>query len=193
MADNSREDVTNIKGVDGGYGFSAAAGTTVPSIGNAPGDSFANLGFISNNGIEESLESDKTEVVDMNGNVVYVMTSKETEKEKITLISFTEAALKEMHGHDNVSSTSSLMTIQHKTTDREQRVYVFDLLLKDGRAWRKVIPCGQVTEVGPIVHGAGNVFGREITITCAPDSDGVRIYDYIQVEASTTTTTTTGE
>lgn len=187
MADNSTADVTNVKGVEGGYGFCATAGTTVPSVGSSLGSSFDNMGFISSDGLEESIESDKTEVVDMNGEVVYVMTSKETEKIKITLISFTLAALKEMHGHGNVSSTSSLITIQHKATNRTQQTYVFDLLLKDGRAWRKVIPYGQVTEVGPIVHGAGNVFGREITITCAPDSSGVRIYDYIQVTSSTTT------
>ncbi len=186
MADNSTSDVTNVKGVDGGYGFSAPAGTTVPAIGSALGSSFANMGYISSDGLEESVETDSEEVTDLNGDVVYVMTSKETEKLTFTLISLTADSLKEMHGQGNVTTTSSLTTVKHKTTDRGQRTYVFELLLKDGRAWRKAVPYGQVTEVGPIVHGAGNVFGREITITCYPDSDGVRIYDYIQATATTT-------
>lgn len=184
MADN----VTNIKGaVDGGYAFSAPAGSSVPAIGSALGTAFKNMGYVSADGIAENRETEVEEVSDLSGNVVYTMKSRETEKLVLTLISLTEDSLKEMHGHDNVSTSGNVITVEHITTDYDQRVYVFDLLCKDGRQWRKKVPSGQVTEVGPIVYGAGNVFGREITITCYPDSDGVRMYDYIQVSPTGTT------
>ena len=53
-------------------------------------------------------------------------------------------------------------------------------LTKNGEKWRKVAPNAKVTSRGPIVHGAGNVYAREIELTTSPDTNGVRVYDYIQ-------------
>lgn len=198
MAQNDTADVTNVKGVQGGYGYSATYGTTLSSA--APFEDtltgYDNMGFISSDGIEESVDADTEEITDLNGEVIFVAKSKEKETIKITLTSMTVESLNEFHGHSNVDDSGDFIVVEHKNTDHDQRAYLFDLLLKDGRQWRKFVPNGMVTEVGPIVLGAGKVFSREITITCSPDSDGVRVYDYIEKSASsttTTTTTTTGE
>ena len=188
MAANNTADVSNVKGVQGGYGFSAPYGTK-PFNGADPfatlGGSFDNMGFISSDGIEEAIDTNTEEITDMNGDVVYVAKSSETETLKLTLISITQASLSEWHGHDNVDATAAgYFKIEHTSAEHDQRVYVFELLLKDGRKWRKIVPNGQVTEVGSIVHASGDVAGREITITCSPDTDGVRVYDYIEKSAS---------
>ena len=192
MAANNTADVSNVKGVQGGYGFSApygtAAGTTSDPFA-ALSSAFDNMGFISSDGIEESIDTNTEEITDMNGEVVYVAKSSETETLQLTLISITQASLSEWHGHDNVDATATnYFKVVHTSAEHDQRVYVFELLLKDGRKWRKVVPNGQVTEVGSIVHASGEVAGREITITCSPDTDGVRVYDYIEKETTTTTT-----
>lgn len=191
MAENNTADVSNVKGVQGGYGFSAPLGTDWGTEQNpyaSLGGTFENMGFISSDGIEESIEADTEEITDMNGDVVYVVKSKETETLTFTLISVTQASLSEWYGHDNVSaSATDYYLVTHTSADHDQRVYVFELLLKDGRKWRKAVPNGQVTEVGSIVHASGEVVGREITVTCSPDEDGVRVYDYIEKESSTTT------
>lgn len=184
MANNDTADVSALKGVSGGYGFSAVAGTTAPTDFTTLAAAYKNMGFISADGIEESIDVDSEEVTDLNGEVVCVLESKETEKLTFTLISTTDDALKEMHGHSNVTTASSKTTVQHKAGSFTNRVYVFDLLTKDGNKWRKVAPSAKVTNRGPIVHGSGNVYAREIELTCSPDSSGVRVYDYIQRPSS---------
>ena len=180
MANNNTADVTALKGVAGGYGFSAVAGTSAPTDFTALAAAFKNMGFISSDGLEESIDIDSEEVTDLNGEVVCVLESRETEKLTFTLISTTDDALKEMHGHSNVSTSSNTTTVQHKAGSFTNRVYVFDLLTKNGEKWRKVAPNAKVTNRGPIVHGAGNVYAREIELTTSPDENGVRVYDYIQ-------------
>ena len=180
MADNNTADVSSIKGVQGGYGFSAPITVTPPTDFTALAATFANMGFIGSDGIEENIDVDSEEATDMNGEVVAVLASKETETLKFTLISTSDDALKEMHGHSNVTTTSNTTTVKHKAGSFTERVYVFDLLLKSGKKWRKVAPNAKVTNRGPIVHASGNLYAREITLTCSPDSNGVRVYDYIQ-------------
>ena len=191
MAQNNTADVSNVKGVQGGYGFSASVTATLPGDSDpfaALGTGFDNMGFISSDGIEEEIDADTDTVTDMNGDVIYVVKSSETETLVLTLVNVTEAALKEMHGHQNVTSGSTFWKVEHTVKDHDQRAYVFDLLLKDGRKLRKVVPNGQVTEVGSITYVSSEVYGREITITCMPDADGNRVIDYIQKTATTTTT-----
>lgn len=184
MANNNTADVSNVKGVQGGYGFSAPAGTTLDLSTNpfvALGTDFENMGFISEDGIEEEVDADTENILDLNGDTVYVAKSSETETLVLTLMSITTRGLSEWYGDDAVDDTSTdYWKISHMAVDHDQRAYVFELLLKDGRKWRKYVPNGQVSEVGSIVHGAANVAMREITITCMPDENGVRMYDYIQ-------------
>lgn len=184
MANNNTADVSNVKGVQGGYGFSAPIDTTLnldtdPFV--ALGTGFENMGFISNDGIEEELETDSEDIPDLNGDVVFVAKSSEKETLVLTLMSITSRGLAEWYGDAAVDDTSTdYWKITHMAVDHDQRKYVFELLLKDGRKWRKYVPNGQVTEVGSIVHGAANVAMREVTITCMPDANGVRMYDYIE-------------
>jgi hypothetical protein len=181
MAENNTADATELKGVSGGYGFSAPAGTTPPTTYSSTLPSaFANMGFISSDGIEETIENDSEEVTDMNGEVIAVLSSKETEKLTFTLVSTTDEALKEMHGHANVTTASGTTTVEHKAGSFTERVYAFDLLTKTGKKWRKVLPSARVTNRGPIVHGAGSLYAREIELTLSPDANGVRMYDYIE-------------
>ena len=192
MADNSTVDVSNVKGVLGGYGYSAPIGTSLPTDSSpfaTLNQAFDNMGFISSDGIEESIDTDTDNVTDLSGDVIYVIKSSETETLVLTLVSVTVPALKEMHGHSNVTQKTGFVEVKHTIKEHDQRSYVFDLLLKDGRKLRKVVPNGIVSEVGSITYVSSEVYGREITITCMPDASGVRTYDYIADAATTTTTT----
>lgn len=189
-------DVSAVKGlVAGGYAFSAPIGTTLPTGSNPYADldtGFENLSYVSDDGVEEELDTDAEEVVDLNGDVVCVIAKKNSEKVVLTLINSSKAALCEMYGHQNVTDETNHIEVRHTTREHDRRSYVFDFALKDGRRWREVVPNGQVAEVGTVTKAANNVFSREITIACAPDANGVRIYDYIQKAAASAATTTTG-
>ena len=45
------------------------------------------------------------------------------------------------------------------------RIYVADLLLRNGRRWRSILPQGQVTEIGELTVASSELVGRETTIT----------------------------
>ena len=121
--------------------------------------------------------------MDMNGDVVCVSKDSEKETMKLTLLNIEPNALKEAMGEDNVEIVGDQIVVRHANTQHPARSYAFLLLLKDGRRWIKVIPNGTVTEIGAATYVSSSIFGREITINCAPDENGVRIYDYIQAES----------
>lgn len=173
--------VSTTKGVSGGYVYSAASSETAPTdISTVLSANFHNLGFISEDGITESIETDSENMVDMNGDTVFVSSSSRTETVTLTLIEVKEAALKEIYGQSMVTTTTGAITVKHGTHTNSGRIYVFELVLRDGRRWRQVIPNGQVTEIGEMKLASGELAGREITITCNVDSNGVSVYDYIQ-------------
>lgn len=186
---NSTADVSNVKGVAGGYAFSAPTSATLPGDSDpfATLSGFDNLGFVSDDGVEEEKDADAEKKYDLNGDLIAVLKSTEDETLVFTLCNTSEPALKEMHGHKNVTSETGFYKIEHTMKDHDARAYVFDLVLKDGRRLRKVVPNGLVTEVGAITYVSSELYAREITVSCMPDSDGVRIYDYIQKTATTTT------
>lgn len=179
---NTVANVSTTKGVSGGYFFSAPISETPPSdYSTSLGANFVNLGFISEDGVSESIEVDTEDYVDLNGDTVYTATSKRTETIKLTLLEVKEAALKEIYGQSMVTvDLDGDMLVKHGSHTDANRVYVLELVLRDGRQWRQVIPCGQVTEVGDLSLAAGELAGREITITCNVDSNSVSVYDYIE-------------
>ena len=88
------------------------------------------------------------------------------ETERFKLVEVKKDSLAEQYGHSNVTDASGLITVHHNNDEREHRIYVAELVLKDGRRWRKVIPDGQVTEVSDLAISSTELVGREVTVTC---------------------------
>lgn len=181
---NDSKNVSATRGVQGGYIFSAPYSAAIPTDPDtALGSDFVCLGFIGEDGVSESIETDSTEFRDMNGDLVAVSTSTRTETASFTLIELNTAALKEIYGQSNVIEDTSKKYIKvlHKDAGAVERRYVLELLLKDNRKWRQIIPAGVVTEVGDLTLASGDLSGREITITCEMDTAaGASVIDYIK-------------
>jgi len=182
---NNVANVSTTKGVSGGYFYSAPSTATAPTdFSTALPADFVCLGYISEDGVAETIETDTTNLKDMNGDDVYTVTSSRTETIKATLLEVAAAPLKEIYGQDMVTTDSNGNIIaKHGGHTSPNRIYVLELVLRDGRQWRQVVPAGQVTEVGDLSLAAGEGAGREITITCNVDSTGVSVYDYIEAVA----------
>lgn len=177
---NDTANVSTGKGVAGGYIFRAPLTATIPTDNTtALGSEYVNLGFISEDGISEAIETDTENIVDMNGTTVYTATSSREETITLTLIEVKADALKVAYGDSNVTESNDKITVVHNGNDMGQHAYVFELLLKNNRKWRQVVPVGSVTEVGDLTISSGEVVGREVTITCAADAQGNTVYDYI--------------
>ena len=189
MANNNVQNVSNAKGVAGGYVYVAPKGTTLPTdYSTSLSGSFKNLGFVSSNGIEPNEDMTITRFYDMNGDIVSTAMSERVETFKLTFIEVKEDVLSTLYGSANVSASSSVITAKHKGTGMLEYVFVFELVLRDGRRWRRVLPAGQITGRKESNLVSSELFGYETEITANQGSDGSTVIDYIQASSSTTTT-----
>lgn len=177
------KNVSTTRGVKGGYVFSAPAGTECPTdIKTALSDSFACVGFVSEDGFTEAVDGSSESIKDMNGDVCDTYSEGKTETIALTLIEMSQEALSTQYGHDNVDIVEGVMVVDHNWGQAdEERAYVLELVLKNGRRWRKVIPAGKTSELGEFTGNSTTAAGREVTITYQVDESGSGCKDYIDM------------
>lgn len=184
MAEATTNQTANVavgKGVAGGYYYAAPVGSTLPTDYESEIDAaFKLLGYISEDGIEESLDEDTTDVNDMNGDTVLSEQASHTKTFQNTMIETKKGVLQEYFGDDCVTDENGMITVKEKSGMRRNHSYVYDLALQNGRRERIVVPNGKVTEVGAITYASGEVLGYQTTTTCLPDDNGVKTYRYIE-------------
>lgn len=173
MEPNDAANVTVAKGVAGGYLLSAPTPTDLSGLLTTLSDltaplpsGFANLGYVSADGVTEAESATTEAVLDVDGQPIDSTRTGRTETVRFRLVELRAAALAEAHGHANVTSGRTLLVAHHNSAQREHRTYVAELVLEDGRRWRKVVPDGQVTEVAELVLSSTQLAGRELTVAC---------------------------
>ena len=186
MSTNNKKNVSVVKGVAGGYFWSAPSGTTVPTdIKTALPEAFVNAGYISKDGIKSTIKTDSTDITDMNGDTVDSETSSRKETFDITFMEIAKNALSEIYGADNVTDAAGIITVKHNGDEPAERVGVMELVMKNGRRWRRVLPSYKRTDTGDESVGGGEASGRQITITALVDESGTSVYDYIESTETT--------
>ena len=60
------------------------------------------------------------------------------------------------------------------------KTIVLELVLKNGRRWRKVVPAAKSSELDDIKLAVSEIAGRQITFKYVVDSNGNTCYDYIE-------------
>lgn len=182
-AGNDTKYVSTTRGVKGGYFFFAPAGSAVPTDIETPLDAAYKCGgFIGEDGFTESLDGDSDSMTDMNGDTVDTSSGAKTETCAATLISMDENALSIQYGSANVdSSNSKYIKVSHDWSKAEEELsIVFELVLKNGRRWRKVVPACKVTELGEFTGNSTTLAGREVTFTYLVGADGAGCVDYLE-------------
>lgn len=182
---NDVNNVSTTRGIRGGYAFCAPVGTPLPTdIETELDAAFENVGFISEDGWKENLDTSSENIPDMNGDTVDTYSGENTETLAMTLIEMSKSALSVQYGHKNVSvdSTGKLMTVKHNWGNAEEYLsWVLELVLKNGRRWRKVIESAKKTDLGEFTGNSTTVAGREVTLTYQQDKDGTGCVDYFEV------------
>lgn len=188
---NSVANVSTTRGVKGGYIFSAPLGTPLPKDIKTPLDpAFECAGFIGSDGFKEKVDgSSPSNITDMNGdNVDSYSEGGATETCTLMLIEMAKEALSVQYGHENVEVRDGMIIVKHDWSNADEvRSYVAELVLKNGRRWRKVIPAGKSGERGEFTGNSTTVAGREVTITYSVDEDGAGCWDYIEVSPGSAT------
>lgn len=183
---NTATNVAAGKPKIGGAVYAAPIGTTLPTDAvTALNSAFSNLGYISEDGLKNSSETEKEIVKAWGGDEVLVTNQGRSDKFSYTLIEVLSVdVLKHVYGSANVSGTlANGITVNVNSSDTEDVCMVFELVLR-GAVKRIVVPCAHVTEVGEISYTDGDAVGYETTITCQPDASGNAHYEYIKSAAA---------
>ena len=164
----------------GGYAFSAALGTAVPTnattaLAAAYGTGL--LGYIPSDGLTRSTAVDTEDIQDWNLDVVRVVVTDKSAEFTCTLIEMNENVLKEVYGATNVTVTTGAFDIAYDGEPLPHKQYAFEL--KDGaRVGRIAINDGQIINVGDVSYTKSAVIGHEVTIKCFLDASNKFFHEY---------------
>lgn len=178
---NNQANVSSAKGVKGGYIFSAPVGTSLPTdIKTQLDQAFKCLGFISEDGYVESIDEDDDDINDMNGDVMDSTNSKRVESAQLTFAEIKAATLKRQYGDANVTDENGLIAVKHNADSHDVFAYVLELVLKNGRRWRKVVPKGKSSELDSLTIASSELCQRALTMKYLTDEQGNTCYDYYE-------------
>lgn len=166
--------------------FVAPAGTTLPT--NATSDlnaAFKGLGYVSEDGLVNSIETDTEQVNAWGGDLVLVGQTTFMETFMVNLIETNPEALKVFYGEDNVTVSGTDITIKQNSKQLPNVVVVFEIVLTGGRVKRIVVPNAQIVDrSGEITYVDGEPIAYPALFQAYPDADGNSHTEYIAVLAS---------
>lgn len=167
--------------------FVAPAGTTLPTNATtALAAAYKGLGYVSEDGLVNSVETDTENVNAWGGDLVLVGQTSFAETFTVNLIETNQEALKVYYGEDNVTvDGSGNITITQNSEMLPSVVVVFELVLTGGRVKRIVVPNAQIADrSGEITYVDGEPIAYPAVFTAYPDSNGNTHTEYIAVVAS---------
>ena len=168
---NTASNVSVGKPMTGGAVYVAPLGTTLPtSATTALGAGFEALGYISDEGVVNSLERTTENIKAWGGDTVL---SPQTEKVDTWAMTFIESlnatVLEQVFGSENVSGTLGTgLTVKANSKELDHSVWVIDMLMTGGYKKRVVIPNGQITATGNVTYADNSAVGYNATITAFP-------------------------
>ena len=178
--DESIQDVNNIgvgKGRPGGYALVAPAGTDLTAVEDmtktlgeiAKGATgFMSLGYISEDGVTFSTDTDSDEKADWGGNVIDASLSKYAESAAVKFLESRDSVLKTVYGDANVSTSGATTTVRHNANFTAPHVYVFDAVVSQTKVVRTIIPLGRIFERDDMERNNSDLAGYSPTIKCMP-------------------------
>lgn len=165
-------DSDNVRVAVSGAVYVAPTGTTAPTTSASTLDAaFADLGYVSADGITESIDRSTTQIrAWQNGSLVREVTSEGTYSVSMTFIETNEAVLELYYG---TTQTGGEFNIDPTSTGG-RKSFVIDVV--DGDAVERIyIPAGEITALGERTLASGEAVGYEVTITAYADTDSTSV------------------
>ena len=146
---NNASNVSFGKPKVGGAIFVAPVGTVAPTDGTTALDpAFKNLGYVSDDGLTNSVETDIETIKAWGGDTVLEGVTSFAEKFTFDILETNQNVLTEIYGAENVtvdSRTNAIKVVQ-KNTNLPERVIVIETVLTGNRVKRIVIPKARITD-----------------------------------------------
>lgn len=167
------QDLESILVGQTGKVYTAPLGTTAPvDVSSAWGVAWVDLGTIFEDGMTMSFNEDTSEIKQWGGGVVRkLITSSETTFQFVCLESNPEVI--ERYYHSPVTAGK----VEIKGGVRDERMWGIDVLDGDTHV-RYVIPRGELSEKGDIVHKADEAVSYDFTVTAYQDANLVSAIMY---------------
>lgn len=170
-ASNNTSNVSVGKGAVGGYAYYAPYGTTLPTDNTMQLDAaFRNIGYLNEDGVTFTDESDSESIPDMNGDSIVTTSGAITKTFTFFAAEVKADTLKLQYGDANVTDANGTVTVHDKGPNSGQYSVVFEFRLKDGRKERCIVPSATVSELGDLVYNYSELVGREITMAASLDA-----------------------
>ena len=183
MANTASYVSTGKPNISGGV-WVAELGTTLPTDATTALDpaKFTCLGYVSEDGLENANEMDVSDIKAWGGNIVYRSLTELTDNFSCSLIESENVdVLKNVYGDSNVTvDGSGNIKVDIKAEDPQEKVWVFELALRGGRAKRIVIPDGAITSRETITYNDSDAIAYGITVSAYPDSNNITHKEYLE-------------
>ena len=189
MVDSTTNDSTMVslgKFKVGGYAYWAPAGTTLPTdSATALPSAYKLLGYLSEDGLTNTTDTDATEIKDANGTTVMKIITSYAESYQFALLEVLRAeSAKLRYNSDAVTGTDKSMTIKHQMPSDEDFVLVFEIAMSGDVKDRLVIGNATRAEFGDRQVHAGDPQVYDITVSANDMGSGVTSIEYVGIAAS---------
>ena len=161
-------------------------GAVLPSTATAALDaSFTGIGYISSDGVTETLDRATDKIKAWGGDVVKIVQSEFSVSWQYSMIEALQGGVnEEVYGEANVTvtpatvSTGTLVAVEINSEQLAHRSRVFDI--KDGNARVRIVaPDSQITTVGDITYADEQVIAYPVTVEGFRDASGNQAYKYM--------------
>ena len=176
--------VTAAKPSVGGAVYVAPTGTALPTSATAElAAAYKSLGYISEDGITNSNSPSTDFIKAFGGDKVLPITEEREDTFQFKLLEmFNSEVLTQVYGSANVTTSDTEIATKANNSELSAYVYVIDLIMRDDRAKRIVIPVGYVSSVDDITYSDSDAVGYGITVTAQADSEGNTHYEYMETK-----------
>lgn len=194
MATNNTAYINAGKPKIGGSVYSAPLGTTIPTDSTTALDAaYKCMGYVTDAGVSDNINRSTKDIKAWGGDTVMrVQTSFGDDFSFSLLQSNDPEMLAAVFGTDNVSGTPQTgMTLKVNSSDVPNRIFIIEMVLKDGGTKRLVIPNGSTTVSGAVSYSDQDAVVYPITIGALPDTAGNTHYEYTRSGSASTIPDTT--
>ena len=196
MANSSKANIALSKTKVTGVVFVGDKTSKLPTDGTSALDStFVNVGYISDDGIENDADIKTTDVTEMGGTTVLTVISSYSETYAFTMDETNAAALSLRYGAGNVKTGSDgAITIDHAMPTGDPLPVVIEIPMTNGKIKRILIPEASLSDVDKITYSSGDPIGYSVTLAANASDviNGATSREWITTPTASATTTTTG-